>query len=46
MPKKPPMKAEAAIEKAENNLAKKLPAKAQKAFAKAQAREKKLERKE
>ncbi len=46
MPKKPSMKAETAIEKAENKLAKKLPPKDQKAFAKVQAREKKVEKRE
>ena len=45
-PMKPSPKAEAAIEKAENKLAKKLPAKDQKAFAKVQAKEKKVEKRE
>lgn len=41
-----PNKAEKAIEAAENKLAKKLPPKDKKAFAKVQAREKKLEKRE
>lgn len=45
-PMKPSPKAEAGIEKAENKLAKKLPPAAQKQFAKVQAREKKLEKRE
>lgn len=45
-PTKPSIKAEAAIEKAENKLAKKLPPKDQKAFAKIQAKEKKVEKRE
>lgn len=44
--KKSTPKAEASIEKAENKLAKKLPPKDQKAFAKVQAKEKKLEGRE
>ncbi len=45
-PTKPSAKAEASIEKAENKLAKKLPPKDQKAFAKIQAKEKKVEKRE